>query len=214
MKNHIKPDILSQYDVRIRTKTPIPIRQGECVSDFYSFDGLPDGKEHFAIGMRGLTAGETPLVRIHSECITGDLFGSVYCDCGEQLNEAITEISKCGGYLVYLRQEGRGIGLFAKLEAYALQRQGLDTFEANRQLAFPDDLRSYLPAALILHAIGVTEICLMTNNPEKMHQIQELGITVASRRATGTFQNAHNLNYLRAKALKSNHEFFDLPMEG
>jgi GTP cyclohydrolase II len=126
--------------VSIRNQVPIQVRNGKYAGQFYTFHGLPDGKEHIAIAF-GEAPGRTPLVRVHSECLTGDIFGSQLCDCGQQLSEAMDRLTEDGGYLIYLRQEGRGIGLYAKLDSYKLQHEGLDTFEANHRLNFPSDLR-------------------------------------------------------------------------
>jgi GTP cyclohydrolase II len=166
---------------RVLTKVPIPL---DCCGDigiFMSFTGLGDADEHFAIQLGPKV--QTPLVRVHSECITGDLFGSQRCDCGEQLKEAV-----------------RGIGLYAKLETYVLQYSGKDTFEANRALGFADDLRSYQPAAQMLHALGAQRIKLLTNNPDKVEGLQAHGIDIEETLPTGVYFNRHNIRYLHAKA--------------
>jgi GTP cyclohydrolase II len=183
---------------RVLTKVPIPL---DCCGDigiFMSFTGLGDADEHFAIQLGPKV--QTPLVRVHSECITGDLFGSQRCDCGEQLKEAVRRICDHGGYLLYMRQEGRGIGLYAKLETYVLQYSGKDTFEANRALGFADDLRSYQPAAQMLHALGAQRIKLLTNNPDKVEGLQAHGIDIEETLPTGVYFNRHNIRYLHAKA--------------
>ncbi len=141
---------------------------------FLSFTGLVDDKEHIAIGLGDFKNVDIPLVRLHSECLTGDVFGSERCDCGPQLNEAIRRIDSEGGFILYLRHEGRGIGLCNKLSAYNLQSNGFDTYDANRQLGFEDDLRDYSSAAQMLFALGKRKIRLLSNNPEKKKQLCKL----------------------------------------
>src|SRR4029079_7056256 len=121
-----------------------------------------------------------PLIRPHSECLTGDVFGSQRCDCGPQLREAVERIAGAGGYLLYLRQEGRGIGLYSKLEAYALQDAGIDTYDANIALGHREDERSYVAAAQMLHALGVVRVALLSNNPDKARQLRSCGVTVVA----------------------------------
>jgi len=167
----------------VRDFVEIPILSHGHVGKFFSFDGLEAPEEHVAIVIGSLEQ-KSPLVRIHSECLTGDIFGSHRCDCGAQLNEALERMTEEGGVLLYLRQEGRGIGLYAKLAAYRLQDGGLDTFEANRQLSFPDDGRDFTAAAQMLTALGVKRCRLMTNNPEKVEALhgQVQTLLGASRR--------------------------------
>ncbi|MFG2357854.1 GTP cyclohydrolase II [Streptomyces sp. NPDC048521] len=169
-----------------------------------TFHGLVDGREHLALQL-GRTLSEVPLVRLHSECLTGDVFGSARCDCGPQLHEALELIDAAGGVLLYLRQEGRGIGLYSKLDAYSLQDQGLDTYEANRALGLSEDLRDYAVAAQMLHALGHDEIDLLTNNPNKGEQLRRYGIAVRRTVATGVFVNPHNTAYLTAKVAHTAH---------
>jgi len=146
------------------------------------------------------------LVRVHSSCMTGDIFGSLRCDCGEQLQRALKQIDAEGeGVLLYLRQEGRGIGLLNKLKAYALQEQGLDTVEANRALGFADDLRNYAPAAAMLRSLGVQSLRLMTNNPDKIAQLTDFGIPVTSRVPIEIPANRHDIRYLRTKQRRMGH---------
>ena len=143
---------------------------------------------------------------MHSECMTGDVFGSRRCDCGEQLQRALKQIEAEGqGVLLYLRQEGRGIGLLNKLKAYALQEQGLDTVDANRALGFPDDLRNYAPAAAMLRSLGVRSLRLMTNNPDKIAQLTDFGIPVTSRVSIEIPANRHDIRYLRTKRHRMGH---------
>jgi GTP cyclohydrolase II len=146
------------------------------------------------------------LVRLHSECFTGDLLGSLRCDCGDQLRGAIAEIGRAGsGILLYLAQEGRGIGLVNKLRAYNLQDAGLDTFDANEQLGFDADERVYLPAAEMLRQLGITRVRLMTNNPEKVAALARCGIVVAERVPHAFPSNDHNARYLQAKKTRHGH---------
>lgn len=177
----------------------------------FSFDGLVDGREHVAFGLgdwdgsldRHPTDGPAPLVRPHSECLTGDVFGSQRCDCGPQLREAVERIAAVGGLLLYLRQEGRGIGLYAKLDAYALQEAGLDTYEANVALGHREDERDYTPAVQMLRALGVERVALLTNNPDKTDQLDRLGVTVTERVPTGVYLSPANAAYLAAKASRA-----------
>jgi len=168
-----------------------------------TFDGLVDGLEHLAIVLG--EPGDVPLVRLHSECLTGDVLGSRRCDCGPQLHEAVDRIETAGGYLLYLRQEGRGIGLYAKLEAYLLQDRGLDTYDANLALGYAADARDYTAAAQMLAALGVDRLALLTNNPDKAAQLTAHGLDVVSRVPTAVHLTASNRRYLRAKAGRGSH---------
>ena len=201
----------------IRTQVSLPLRFADgyvTEARVFSFDGLVDGREHltFALGDRAaaVARGQTravPLVRPHSECLTGDVFGSQRCDCGPQLREAVQRIADSGGYLLYLRQEGRGIGLYAKLDAYALQDTGLDTYEANVALGHGEDERSYLAAAQMLQALGVSSVALLSNNPDKARQLRRCGVTVAEQVPTGVHVSAANGRYLATKARRGAHTF-------
>ena len=157
--------------------------------------------------------GSTPLVRPHSECLTGDVFGSQRCDCGAQLREAVELIADAGGYLLYLRQEGRGIGLYAKLDAYALQDVGLDTYEANLALGYAEDQRDYTVAAQMVQALGLSRIALLSNNPDKAAQLAALGVIVSERVPTGVHLSAANAGYLATKARRGAHTL-DVPVVG
>jgi GTP cyclohydrolase II len=164
------------------------------------------GKEHLAIVVGEIDPTEPVLIRLHSECFTGDLLGSLRCDCGVQLRGAIEQLSKQGsGVLLYLAQEGRGIGLVNKLRAYELQDDGFDTIDANEQLGFDADERIYAPAATMLSRMGIKRVRLMTNNPQKIAQLERYGIEVAERVAHAFPANGHNENYLRTKAERAGH---------
>jgi GTP cyclohydrolase II len=197
----------------IRTQVTLPLRFTDgyaATARVFSFDGLVDGREHlaFRLGQRVAAVasrGPAPLVRLHSECLTGDVFGSQRCDCGPQLREAVELIAESGGFLLYLRQEGRGIGLYAKLDAYALQDGGLDTYEANLALGHGEDERSYLVAAQMLRALGVPRVALLSNNPDKARQLRRFGVTVAARVPTGVHLSAANARYLVTKARRGAH---------
>ena len=172
-----------------------------------------DGKEHVALGLgdwrravrRSAARGPAPLVRLHSECLTGDVFGSERCDCGPQFREALERITDAGGLLLYLRQEGRGIGLYPKLDAYALQDGGLDPYPAKVRLGRGEDERDYSAAAQMLAALDVHRVALLSNNPDKAEQLQRLGIDIAQRIPTRLHVSPSNLRYLRAKAKHSAH---------
>jgi GTP cyclohydrolase II len=192
----------------IRTRVTVPLRFPDgytATADVVTFHGLVDGAEHIALLLGHRAPGSTPLVRMHSECLTGDVFGSTRCDCGPQLREAVERIENTGGVLLYLRQEGRGIGLYNKLDAYALQDAGLDTYQANLALGLPEDARDYTAAAQMLTALGITELDLLTNNPEKARQLRELDVTVAETVPTGVHATPNNLRYLSAKVEHTHH---------
>jgi len=164
------------------------------------------GKEHLAIVVGEIDPTEPVLIRLHSECFTGDLLGSLRCDCGLQLRGAIEQIAKLGsGVLLYLAQEGRGIGLVNKLRAYELQDDGFDTIDANEQLGFDADERIYAPAATMLARMGIKRVRLMTNNPQKIAQLERYGVEVSERVAHAFPANGHNENYLRTKAERAGH---------
>ncbi|KFG02309.1 GTP cyclohydrolase II [Streptomyces europaeiscabiei] len=191
---------------RARVRVPLRFHDGYGVdAELVTFHGLVDGQEHLALVLGDPAPGAAPLVRLHSECLTGDVFGSARCDCGPQLREAVERIAERGGVLLYLRQEGRGIGLYNKLDAYALQDQGLDTYEANAALGLPEDARDYTAAAQMLGALGIDELDLLSNNPDKAQQLRDLGVGVRDRVPTGVFTTAHNVRYLRAKVLQTHH---------
>jgi GTP cyclohydrolase II len=200
--------VLSPASVRARVTLPIRLGEVETVAEVVTFDGLVDGLEHLAIVL-GRTdraqPDEVPLVRLHSECLTGDVLGSRRCDCGPQLHEAVGRIEATGGYLLYLRQEGRGIGLYAKLDAYLLQDLGLDTYDANLALGFAADGRDYTVAAQMLAALGVDRLALLTNNPDKAAQLAAHGLEIVERVPTAVHLTASNRRYLSAKAHRGAH---------
>jgi GTP cyclohydrolase II len=201
---------------RVRTRVRVPLRFADgfsATADVFTFADLSDGEEHLLLGLgnweraleRSLAGFEAPLVRPHSECLTGDVLGSQRCDCGPQLREAVERIASEGGFLLYLRQEGRGIGLYAKLDAYALQDEGLDTYDANVALGRGEDERDYRAAAQMLHAVGAGRIRLLSNNPDKDIQLTAHGITVTQRVPTGVHLSAANARYLAAKRDRTGH---------
>ena len=182
------------------THASLPIPTG-AVPEIVVFDDLDTqgNADHFALLFPAQSGGDPPTVRIHSECVTGDVLGSLRCDCGNQLREAVDMFSRQGGVLLYLRQEGRGIGLQAKIKAYVLQETGIDTFEANSRLGHPEDARTYAVAAQMLKRMGIEKIRLHTRNPEKARSLEELGIQVVERVPTQIYSNPHNERYLASK---------------
>ena len=192
--------------LRFIESSKLPTRWG--VFDIHGFEDPFKGKEHIAITMGDCGSDEPLLIRIHSECLTGDALGSLRCDCGEQLNEALRRISQQGrGAILYLRQEGRGIGLVNKIRAYNLQDEGADTVEANERLGFGADLRDYSICAPILNHLGAKKLHLMTNNPRKIKALEDLGFEIAERKPIQTDSNPHNAQYLSTKAGKLGHLF-------
>ena len=204
----------------VRTQLPVPLRFPDGFATrarVFTFDGLADHGEHLAIGLGAYADAlvpardrQPPLVRPHSECLTGDVLGSQRCDCGPQLREAVERIADAGGFLLYLRQEGRGIGLYAKLDAYALQDAGLDTYQANVALGYDEDERDYTVAAQMLLALGAHRVALLSNNPDKAAQLRRLGVTVTEQVQTGLHLSVANAGYLAAKARHGAHTL-DLP---
>lgn len=184
----------------------LPTAYSDTAFRAHSFQSRFDGTEHMALVAPGKPDG-APLVRVHSECLTGDAFGSLRCDCGPQLHEAMRRLSNSpGGILIYLRgQEGRGIGLANKMRAYALQDDGLDTVEANRALGLPDDARDYAQAAQMLRALGHRKVRLLSNNPDKVAALRRHGITVTGLEPLVIPPNPFNQRYLETKAQKFGH---------
>jgi GTP cyclohydrolase II len=192
----------------IRTQVTLPLRFTDGYAAHaraFTFEGLVDDQEHLAFALGDHDERRVPLIRLHSECLTGDVFGSERCDCGPQLRESVERISAVGGYLLYLRQEGRGIGLYSKLAAYALQDAGVDTYDANIALGHAEDERSYVAAAQMLHALGVSRVALLSNNPDKAEQLRTCGLTVVEQVPTGVFVSAANHRYLETKARRGRH---------
>jgi GTP cyclohydrolase II len=193
-----------QPSVEIVARARLPLDDMPS-TQIVAFRASDDGQEHVALVV-GAFGGKPPLVRLHSECLTGDVFGSLKCDCGPQLKEALRIIGQSGGgVLLYLRQEGRGIGLANKIRAYALQDRGLDTVDANRRLGFADDERDYGHAAAMLKALGISKVRLLTNNPDKLAGLEAAGIEVVERVAHHMPANPHNADYLSTKRKKSGH---------
>lgn len=182
----------------------LPTRHGEFT--IHAFEDADTGKEHVALSMGDLANGQPALARLHSECLTGDGFGSLRCDCGPQLEAAMSQVAKAGhGVILYLRQEGRGIGLVNKIRAYALQDAGADTVEANEQLGFGADLREYAMCGDMLRHLGVTQVRLMTNNPKKVAAVEANGVQVVERVPLISGLNPHNEGYMQTKTDKMGH---------
>jgi len=195
-----------KYETHIKreVKTTLPTDFGGFT--IYGYSNQLDGKEHIALVKGDLKTNKPILTRVHSECLTGDVFGSLRCDCGPQLNEALEQIAKADhGVLIYMRQEGRGIGLLNKLKAYELQDKGFDTVEANLELGFAPDLREYDLSAQILLDLGVHQIDLLTNNPDKLTGLESYGITINKRIPLQMPSSEENKQYMQTKFEKMGH---------
>ncbi|MCG6215055.1 GTP cyclohydrolase II [Vibrio furnissii] len=193
-------EVRARVDLKVGAKSNID-------AEILSFRGLKTDKEHVAVIFKSADkTQEVPLVRMHSECLTGDVFHSSRCDCGEQLEETIAKMGEHGGIILYLRQEGRGIGLYNKIDAYRLQSQGMDTYQANNHLGFSDDLRDFAEAAQMLNALNVNQIRLVTNNPKKIRELKEYGIEIVEVVHTAAHIKSGNENYLKAKVAHGKHQ--------
>jgi len=193
-------EVRTRISLKIGSKSNIP-------AEMVSFNDLISDKEHVALVLgQSDTLQKVPLVRIHSECLTGDVFHSSRCDCGEQLDEALNLMAVEGGVILYLRQEGRGIGLYNKIDAYKLQSEGMNTYQANNHLGFGDDLRDFTEAGQMLEALNINTLKLMTNNPIKAKALIDYGLTVEKEVNTSTHLKDGNEDYLKAKVDKAGHK--------
>jgi 3,4-dihydroxy 2-butanone 4-phosphate synthase/GTP cyclohydrolase II len=182
----------------------LPTEYGEF--DLYLYRSKVDGQDHLALVKGEVAGNKDVLVRVHSECLTGDVFGSCRCDCGPQLHQAMRKVAESGrGVVVYMRQEGRGIGLAPKIQAYKLQEQGYDTVEANKKLGYGMDLREYGLGAQILADLGIKNIRLLTNNPKKVVGLEGYGLNIVQQVPIKIHPNPHNAKYLKTKREKLGH---------
>ena len=197
------------YELKKVAEADFPTRWGHFRIMGFEGQGLMDRRTETAVALViGDILRKPPLVRIHSQCLTGDVFGSLRCDCRQQLELSLELISKAGaGVLVYEQQEGRGIGLMAKLQAYALQDQGMDTVEANEKLGFKSDLREFLLPGEVLKSLGLTQVRLLSNNPEKVNALEKAGIKVVERVPCEVEAQPHSKRYMETKKKKMGHLF-------
>ena len=188
----------------VPSEAKLPTKYGDFV--IRVFHESETGLDHVALTLGEMSGPDPVLIRVHSECLTGDAFGSLRCDCGPQLNAALSQISIKGwGAVLYLRQEGRGIGLHAKIQAYHLQDRGADTLDANLLLGLPADARNYRIASTMLKSLGVEEVCLLSNNPDKVEQLEKHGIIVSQRMPLIVGVGEDNMDYLQTKADRMGH---------
>lgn len=200
-------NLVENSELVVEAQAPLPTRYGSFTVFVFRAANEPEGREHVAIVSGDVKGAEDVPVRMHSECLTSEVIGSLKCDCREQLETALSRIARNGrGVVLYLRQEGRGIGLANKIRAYALQAQGVDTVDANRELGLPDDSRTYDQSAAMLRWLGVRSVRLMTNNPEKEHSLRSLGVVVKGRIPVLIRPNPHSLAYLEAKRDRMRHK--------
>lgn len=205
------PDLVIRPRLEVTARAALPTRYGDFETFVFRWKDAPRNEfglsdEHVALVMGEVRGARNVPVRVHSECITSEVFGSLKCDCKEQLEAAQAELGRRRfGVVLYLRQEGRGIGLSNKIRAYALQARGADTVDANRLLGLPDDARQYDVAAAMLRELGVESIVLMTNNPEKVEALRALGVAVESQLPVIVHPNPNSLGYLETKRLRMRH---------
>lgn len=206
--NFSKVENPEEMSVRVNLVAACKLQTPWGEFDLQGFEEVGTAREHVALTIGQIDGGAPVLVRMHSECLTGDALFSQRCDCGAQLEAAVRAIGESGrGALLYLRQEGRGIGLLNKIRAYRLQDAGADTVEANHRLGFAADLRDYAIGAAVLGGLGVRSVRLMTNNPHKVQALESLGVSVAERVPLLAGWNQHNARYLEAKATRLGHQF-------
>lgn len=199
---------VSRDMAQVRARVDFKVgKNSDIEAELLSFKGLKTDKEHVAVIFKQADKTQSsPLVRLHSECLTGDVFHSSRCDCGEQLDETINKMAQSGGIILYLRQEGRGIGLYNKIDAYKLQSEGMNTYEANNHLGFGDNLRDFTEAAQMLKALNVDKIRLITNNPKKIRELKAHGVEIEDTVNTSAHIKDGNEGYLQAKVSHGKHD--------